>query len=151
MTGPFRPAESQLPPAAFRSFELRRPLGRDFWRSATCEQVQCDHWKNGWKTHIDVSTDLGREQARYVIKRSGRQFELDRQGTQWMFTFPAGQQCFRSGEHRMPRERDPIFVARDGDHRGNPTGRRRIHAVGADWMNDLHEHVDEALERRKRG
>jgi hypothetical protein len=40
---------------------------------------------------------------------------------------------------------------RDGDFRGNPTGRRRMHASGADWVEDFAEHQAKLADQQQKG
>ena len=62
--------------------------------------------------------------------------------------FGAGQDCF--SEHRIPLDRDSLFVLRDGDWRGNPTGRRRTLSPIA-WRDDMGENQEKLAELARRG
>ena len=66
------------------------------------------------------------------------------------FTFEAGQTCFV--EHRVPLEREPLYVVRDGDWRGNPRGTApRIHTRPDDWVDDFAEHQQRLADRFEQG
>lgn len=138
MSQPFR-----LPPAmpvqAYKTYSFTSPK-QTHTRRATCAEVECQHHLRGWVTRVDVSTELGQRQAKYIRDHAGRAHTVDRSGPDSIiaFTFPAGQECFT--EHRVPLWREPIFVVRDGDWRGNPTGRKRRHANGTQWVEDFGEH-----------
>ena len=55
------------------------------------------------------------------------------------FTFEAGQSCFE--QHVLPA-RDPIYLVRGGDWRGNPTGERHVHTSGEDFVDEWQNHAD---------
>lgn len=148
MTAPFR-IEPVAPVQAYRTFSLVRPRQPDFWRAASCEQVSCPRWRNGWRTVLDLGTRDGLRWAEWIARRSGRRWTKEQAGNQVTFTFEAGQSCFE--KHRVPRERDPLFIMRGGDHRGNPTGERRRHTRGEDWRDDMQENLARVAEDRKRG
>lgn len=139
-----------LPVSAFQTFSIRRPATPDFWRTVTCEEAKCEAWRFGWETAIDLNTELGQAQAAYIVKRSGRRFSQEREGDLIRFVFTPGQQCFR--EHKVAVEREPLFIVRPGDARGNPRpDRTRRHKRGADWVENMQEEFGKVAEDRKRG
>ena len=90
---------------------------------------------------------LGQEQAAYIRHKSGRTFREQRtEAGLTVFRFEAFQRCF--AEHRTKPDR---FLVRDGDWRGNPTGRGRLHVNGRDWIEDLVEHEGALADLRKKG
>lgn len=114
---------------------------------AACKDVGCEAWAHGWETTVDEATDLGREQAAYIRHKSGRTFREQRTAAGLtVFRFEAFQRCF--AEHRTKPDR---FLVRDGDWRGNPTGRGRLHVNGRDWIEDLVEHEGALADLRKKG
>lgn len=140
MTSPFR-LGPRLPAHAYTTYQLLRPKATHY-RPATCEEVQCEANTRGWRTQIDTNTPMGARQANYIRLQSGRSFttrEVPLSGLV-VFTFPAGQQCF--AQHRVPLEREPLYVVRNGDHRGNPRQERRVHIRPADWVDDFASHQD---------
>ena len=67
-----------------------------------------------------------------------------------VFTFEPGQDCF--AQHRVPLERDPLFLVRGGDWRGNPTGLQPYrHHRGEDWVDDFADHQDRIARQIERG
>lgn len=102
------------PVQAYRTYGIRMPK-ITHWRALSCEDIECEHWQRGWITRVDVSTELGVRQARYIETRCGRRFTKVFHGTVIEFTFGAGQKCFR--EHREPNGRPALYVVRDGDWR----------------------------------
>ena len=102
-----------------------------FWEAQTCKDFSCSHYALGWCTTVDLSTELGKAQADYIRKRSGKIFneladECYYHGPQpgllsiRHFNFGQGQECFRDhesaavgfsrdGPHLKPVDRDPLF------------------------------------------
>lgn len=130
--------DSQLPVGAMKTYSIVTPMSTHF-RDGTCEEADCDGYKFGWLTVIDELTELGQGQAHYIRKESGRRFtETRNELGLTVFTFEAGQKCFR--EHKVRIERPEIFRVRDGDYRGNPTGQLRVHTRPDFWVEDFAEH-----------
>jgi hypothetical protein len=144
---PFR-LDPALPVQAYKTYEITRPAATHY-RPATCAQVECPHWRDGWVTRVDTATELGAQQARYIAGRSGRTFTARVEGSVAVFTFPAGQRCFTP--HRVPLEREPLFAVRGGDWRGNPLRERRTHVRGSEWVEDFAEHQQELADRINKG
>jgi hypothetical protein len=143
---PFRVAP-KLPASERKTYTIKQ-----HFRSATCAEVECEPWRNGWTSTFDVSTALGAEQADYVRARSGRAFTVAMIGaTLLQFTFKPGQPCFGRDAHRLPVERTPLFVVRDGDYRGNPRGTPAVRRRPQDWVEDFALHQGALAERRQRG
>ncbi|QDN57390.1 hypothetical protein [Streptomyces sp. S1D4-20] len=134
-----------MPVGAYQTYSITAP--RDVTVVAACEQVGCEAWARGWDSVIDESTDLGKTQAAYIRGQSGRTFrEMKTEAGLTVFRFEAHQRCF--AEHRT---RPEIYLVRDGDHRGNPTGRQRQHARPADWVEDFGDHQQRIAEQAERG
>jgi hypothetical protein len=144
MGEPFR-LSPQGPREAYQTFSVRsRP---DRMIKTVCEKVGCPAWRSGWESVIDESTDLGQAQAAYIRTQAGRTFREQRRGDgMTAFRFDSGQRCF--AEHQT---RPELYLVRDGDYRGNPTGRERRHANAADWMDHMQEELARFDDDRKRG
>lgn len=135
--------EPQLGPEGYKTYQLIAPRATHT-RPASCEEVQCRHHANGWKTTVPLGSD---DEA--LIRRAGRAFVATVDGGMISFTFHAGQPCFRASSHRVPLERDPHFLVRGGDYRGNPMGTpTRQHTRPADWVEDFAEHQIRIAEDR---
>lgn len=145
MREPFRVTPA-LPVGATKTYTVAQPLATH-WRPATCEEVDCANWRNGWKTIVNVSVDLGHRQVAYIRHESGRRFTEHREGAAVVFVFEAGQRCF--SQHRVPLERDPLFLVRMGDWRGY--GPTRVHKRPGDWVEDFSENLDKVRDRQERG
>ncbi|MFI8301568.1 hypothetical protein ACIGCZ_37300 [Streptomyces nigra] len=144
MAEPFR-----LPPKgpvqAYQTFAVRSPSDRMV--KAVCEQVGCPAWRQGWESVIDERTDLGKAQAAYIRGQSGRTFREQLRGDGFtVFRFESGQRCF--AEHQT---RPELYLVRDGDYRGNPTGRRRVHVRPGDWVEHMQEEFGRFQDDRERG
>lgn len=134
-----------VPTSVYQTFSIReRP---DRMVRAACEQVGCQGWRHGWQTTVDETTRLGRDQAAYIRHRSGRTFREQKTAAGLtVFRFESGQRCFT--EHKT---RPELYVVRDGDFRGNPTGRRRVHQRPVDWVEDMQEQLGKVADDRSRG
>lgn len=137
-----------LPAEHMKTYGFVAPKETHF-RPATCEEVDCGNYQRGWVTKIDEATVLGKQQAFYIRQQSGRKFAEDREGELTAFVFEPGQCCF--AEHSVSLEREPIYLVKEGDWRGNPRGTPpRIHARPADWVDDFATHQDQLIERLER-
>lgn len=144
MGEPFR-LSPQGPVQAYQTFSVR-PRSDQTIRTV-CEQVNCQQWREGWESVIDESTDLGKAQATYIRTQSGRTFrEMRTEAGLTVFRFESGQRCF--AEHRT---RPELYLVRDGDYRGNPTGQRRVHTRAADWVEHMQEEFGKFSDDRDRG
>lgn len=131
--------------AAYKTYAILQPSDQSV--RAACEDVDCAAWKHGWESTFDESTDLGKAQASYVRWQSRRTFKESRTDAGLtVFRFEPGQRCF--AEHRTAPQ---IFAVRDGDWRGNPTGRRRTHETPADWVEDCGEHLQRIADDQQHG
>ena len=148
MIGHAHRLDPQMPVHAYTTYQLLRPKTTHY-RAATCREVECEAYANGWRSVIDISTPLGARQANYVRLKSGRHFSSSVAGTVITFTFPPGQQCF--AEHRVPLGREPLYIVRGGDWRGNPRGERRVHTRPDLWVEDFATHQDKLSTEIGRG
>lgn len=140
----------KLPAGAMKTYQVVAPKA-SHWRNATCAEVECQAHANGWVTAVDEATELGQRQAGYIRRDSGRAFTERRTpegGTE--FVFPPGQRCFRA--HSVPLEREPLYVVRGGDWRGNPSGApARRHTRPDFWVEDFATHQQALADRLQQG
>ncbi|NUS26043.1 MAG: hypothetical protein HOV92_17725 [Streptomyces sp.] len=134
--------------AAYKTYEVRSPLSTHF-RPATCAEVDCPHYLNGWRVRVEALTpELLRE-----ARNSGRAYttEAVAQGETWL-VFAAGQPCFKSSQHRTRLERPPLYLVHDGDWRGNPRGTKgRLHQRPENWVEDFAEHQQKLADEIEKG
>jgi hypothetical protein len=121
------------------------------WRKATCEEVDCEAFRFGWVTTVDLATELGQRQHHYITGDRTRSCTRSQAATLVSFTYPPGMRCFDSDSHRLPVERPSIFTVRDGDWRGNPTGDARVHANAEDWVDDFANRADRLATEIQKG
>lgn len=137
-----------MPAQAYKTYAVVSPLSTH-WRPATCAEVDCPHYLNGWRTRIETLTpDLLR-----AARNSGRHYTVQQiaQGESYL-VFRAGQPCFAAAAHRKQLDRPPLFLVRDGDHRGNPRGTRaRQHLNPATWVEDFSEHQQKLADEIAKG
>jgi hypothetical protein len=144
MGEPFR-LPPQGPVQAYQTFSVRSRPDRAV--RTVCEQVACPAWRDGWESVIDEGTGLGKAQAAYIRSQSGRTFrEMRTEAGLTVFRFESGQRCF--ADHKT---RPELYLVRDGDFRGNPTGRVRRHERPQDWVENVQEELGRFNEDRHRG
>ncbi len=133
---------------AFKTYEIIAPLSTHY-RPASCLEVGCRAYENGWQTRLLPGTPehsmVLSLKGKYVYTGPVRQED----GTD-VFTFAPGQPCFRTAQHRVSVEREPFYVVRGGDARGNPRG-ERASRTARDWVDDFAEHQDKIASARERG
>lgn len=138
--------DPKMPVQSYQTYQVVRPRATHS-RPASCGEVDCKAYLNGWKTVIDVSTSIGRERANYIRLKSGRRFLAAQIGAAVTFTFPAGQKCF--AEHRIEIDRPTIFLKRGGDWRA--TTFEPVILDERDWVDDFANHQAKLAETIERG
>lgn len=147
---PVNRIEPKLPASAMQTYVIDAPLSTHF-RRATCAEVNCRAAENGWKMTLDLTTDLGKRQARYIKYSSGRRYEVAEQRDGLVtLVFPGGQECFSA--HQVRLDRLERFLVKGGDHRGNPRGQQtRVHTKPEHWIEDFQENTDRLNRLSERG
>lgn len=141
-----------MPPHAYKTYGMSLPLPTH-WRNATCDEVDCEAYRGGWVTTVDLSTDLGQKQADYIRHDRSRQASEQRTGlSEAKFVYGPGQRCFAADDHRVPLDRAPRFVVAGGDWRGNPRGTPvQVHRNASEWCEDFAEHQDRLATAIRKG
>ncbi len=130
---------NRLPPAlaigAYKTYNIATPL-ETHWTAATCQQVQCDQYVNGWAIRVEHLTP----QDLHLVRTAGRKYvEQHVAAGETYLVFEAGQPCFRAGTHMRRLEREGNYGIRAGDWRGDPT-RRGLELVSSQsWVDDCGE------------
>lgn len=136
-----------LPPDKMKTYSIHAPAATHF-RKASCMEVECEAMENGFASLIDETTELGKKQAYYIRKLSGRKFvETSPEEGKTLFTFESGQSCFI--DHQVSLEKPELFIVRDGDYRRYGSG--RLHANADDWVDDFVTHQDKFATAIERG
>lgn len=130
-----------LGPEMYQTFQVTSPISTHT-RPASCEEVECPHYLRGWRMQIDLGTELGKQQARYIKYDSGRSYTIESQGDGLVnLRFDANQPCFQ--QHRARLDRPEIYRVKGGDQRGNPTGAlTRVHKKPEFWVEEFAENQD---------
>ncbi len=148
MTGlwtPFR-IEPRMGPGSYKTYGVRFPR-ETHTRAVKCSADNCDQFRQGWRTALDCSVPQQREAATWITQQPARHYTWEQVGSVVTFIFPPGQQCFRGHREIV---RPGVFMVRDGDWRGNPTGRSAV--LGEQqWHDDLGEHQQRLAEQQQRG
>jgi len=144
----------KLPVTARRTFGLYRPPSAIAERPATCAEVDCRHWREGWITRIPNASGDNKDLLDHVRRNSGRTFTditaLD-DGDTRVLLFGPGQTCFDAAAHRTRCDFEPLYVVRDGDYRGNPTGYTQTHSRADHWVEHFGGHWDRLRTAYERG
>lgn len=133
---------NRIPPQGgvqdYKTYQIMSPL-TSHWRPATCAEINCPNYLKGWRLRVEgLPPDM-----LHAAKTAGRKFaELDVAAEEHWLVFEAGQSCFRAAEHRALLDKQEIFLVRDGDFRGNPTGNVRTHTRPEFWVEDMAENLD---------
>lgn len=142
---------NRIPPQGqvqdYKTYQILSPLSTH-WRPATCAEVNCAAYLGGWRVRVEgLPADM-----LHTAKNCGRKYtELHVSETENYLVFEAGQPCFRAQMHRAILDKQEIYVVRDGDFRGNPTGSVRKHARPEHWIEDFDEHQDKLARQLQAG
>lgn len=138
------------PVQSMRTFQIDQPAATHF-RPATCAEVDCAARAAGWRMGFDLTDPERRDAARWIRDHSGRSYthELLKDGAKIVFTFPAGQDCFTP--HRVPLGREPLYIVRGGDFRGNPERIVSRHSSADSFIDQWDHDLNQLNAVRERG
>ena len=160
MRQPFR-VQPLMPVTAYKTYAVDSPLATHF-RLATCEEVDCPNFLNGWG--VAITPDLQGQGFDDIIRHSGKQYthltvaEAEARfpgtsfaGAAYVYAFAAHQPCFYQGtqRHVLPVGRPDIFSVRGGDHRATTSERRVMRPQ--DWQESFTEHQDNLATKFQQG
>lgn len=137
----------------YQTFSVHMPA-ESHWRPASCEEVDCPKWRNGWKTSFVPGTADG-DKIRFFIKNSTikRTYTVVRLADRTEVVFPAGMECFKqdhpSTRHRLPIPKPQIHVVRGGDWRASTTERKVVKAP--EWVDRFATNQDKLKTLIERG
>ena len=77
----------------YKTYQITQPK-TEKTRIGSCEAADCENYANGWRTVIDMNTDLGKQQQAYIRGCGKRWTEYAEGNGLVTYTFEAGQQCF---------------------------------------------------------
>lgn len=136
-----------VPTQNYQTFAVRSPLQTHF-RSATCAEVGCADYENGWSLRLE---GLPPELV-HAAKTSGRKYREARiaEGETYLL-FDAGQPCFRESTHVKSLDRPEFFFIGRGDHRSFST-RKALKVDSPDeFVDRFASHLDRLKAIRERG
>jgi hypothetical protein len=139
-------------PENFQTYSMRQPLSTH-WRVATCEEVDCQDFLNGFVTTVDTGTELGQKFYEFITHDKTRSYSMQRVGDRIIkFVYKPGNTCWKQREHRILIGKPSLFIVTGGDWRGNPRQTpRRTHTRAEDWVEDFAGHQDKIAQMVKRG
>lgn len=140
-----------LPVGAMQTYRISSPR-QTHTRPATCEEVGCKPYLNGWITRVPLGSPQHEALKRAVgkhpvdgIRRDGR--DITSIGSpDAEFLFNPGTPCFKASTHRKSLERPEFYTVRGGDWRAN-TGLLRRHHKPEHWVEDMQETFDKVARR----
>ena len=110
------------------------------WQPATCREVDCPHWLQGWTTIVPDPSP----QAEYIRHDSGRRFieKKNDEGTV-TFSFYQGQTCFREHKRKFDDKLENFI------HRGWDQGRQLMEPT--QWTDGMNEATETFRKKRREG
>lgn len=134
-----------ITPWNYQTFKMSSPMGTHY-RRATCHEVNCHAYMNGWALQIEELS----EEDLYTATHAGKRFRRVHFGPGVNFLmFEAGQLCFLADTHRIKLDRPQNFFTCKGDRTVfRHQDARAMRDV--DWMDDLLTKTDAIITRRKR-
>jgi hypothetical protein len=140
-----------MPAANYKTYAMRSPV-RTHWRPATCEEFECQDYKYGFVTTIDVSTELGQRQHHFLTHDTKRRYHIQRVSlTVFKFVYGPGNICMGYRDHRVPIGRPPKLLVVGGDWRGNPRQEIVRHQRVEHWVEDFSLHTAMLAQKVQRG
>lgn len=144
---PLNRIEPAAGPSAYKTWQIAAPISTH-WRPASCEEANCEQYRNGWQVRAEGLT----AQELHLATHCGRKYRLAAVAAgESYLVYEAGQPCFRSGTHRVRIEREERFLVTGGDWRGNPRQERREHHNAAEWQEEMAGHLDQLHTAYERG
>lgn len=140
-----------LPVNQMQTYAIKSPKPTHF-RPATCEEVDCKHWREGWVTTVPRDSPQADMLRQVLLGRSPdgikrKAVETTELGSANVsYYFEAGQKCFRQTTHTKRLDRPEFYLVRGGDWRAN-TGMVRRHDKAEHWVEDMSETL-EAVRRK---
>lgn len=137
------------PSRAYQTFQVKAPKGG--FRTISCAEAECEMAVKGWKMVIDLNTELGQTQARYIKNMSGRKYSVEKQENGVVtLVFAGNQECFT--QHKVRNDLPEVFLVKGGDFRGNPLRTpTRVHKKPEFWVEEFAENQDRIATAREKG
>jgi len=142
-----RSSHAQLPSHNYQTFGIRSPLETHF-RPATCEEFNCDAYRNGWGYRIETLEPA----LFYAATHSGKKYSIinKAEGESYLF-FAAGQECFAAESHVVALGRPELYIAGRGDFRTFSDRKAYRYARPDQWVDDFATNLDRIRTATERG
>lgn len=127
-----------MPTGNYQTYAIRSPLATHT-RRATCAEVACPAYTNGWQYRVQELTPADIYAAEHAGKRYRRVHIAE--GEDYLI-FESGQPCFAARQHRVPLDRPEFYFVGRGDRRSFTTRKARQHKRPEDWVDDMQNHLD---------
>lgn len=143
---PFR-LPPKMPTQLYKTYAVRSPISTHF-RAATCAEVDCEAYVNGWQLRVEgLTPDL-----LYTAKHSGRKFkEVEVAKGETYLIFEAGQFCFAASTHRKSLDRPEFYYTGRGDFRSFSIRKADQFAKPEEWVDSFQHHLDKINTEIQRG
>lgn len=130
-------------PDEYSTFSIHTPLSTH-WRKATCKEINCPYYLNGWGLRIEHNDAA----VVYAAEHSGRKFTRKEvaPGENYL-VFEAGQSCFQEENHRKKLERDEFYILRRGDWRKSEDAHKLSPTSWLDTFGENQEKLRDAVEK----
>lgn len=137
---------SRLLPQDTKRYQFKAPPSTHY-RPATCAEVDCPWYLDGFQVRLDEATADGAARAAYLradgvrdgtagLRPQGsdvRYYRETREGGVTVFTYPPGTRGMGC-QHRIRLERPEIYIVRSG------LAKPRIHTSAEHWVEDFANH-----------
>lgn len=148
---PITRAQPLMATQNYRTFAIRSPLSTHH-RRATCVEVECPDYQNGWYLKLEGLP----EELRYIATHSGKRYT---QGEVMLPTgevfqaliFEAGQACFNAPTHTVPLGRPEFFFAGRGDYRSFSHRKAQQFDKAEHFVESFEEHLAAIRREIERG
>jgi len=145
MKRPLQRATPLLPTGSYTTYAIRQPLNTHF-RTATCEEVDCWAFRNGWRIRVEGLSP----QDKYTATHSGRRWNRESVAEgETYFVYPAGQTCFQP--HRVNLERPAFLIMGRGDWRSFNPRLAKLYTDESEWVETFACHLDSLREKLNQG
>lgn len=132
----------QMPTQSYKTFAIKSPLTTHY-RRATCAEIDCPDYLNGWYLKIEGTP----EDLLYTARNAGRKYTvgevmLEENGEVFKaLIFEAGQACFRESTHVKSLERPEFFFAGRGDYRSFSHRKAHQYDRPDQFVDDFEDHL----------
>jgi hypothetical protein len=130
-----------LPLHRFKTYSV---IDKSLTRPATCEEIECEQYKNGWM----IPKSALSEADLYAIDQSGRVYRemditgLDKAERDIQLIFAPGQPCFKASTHTIKLENSEIYLAGRGKGRLYDPRDAITHSGPQAWLDDFWNNQD---------